>query len=209
MDSSHIIEALHHSVAHVEPLIAKYGYAALFVAIFSEGCGLPAPGQTLLIASALMAYHGDLHISMVLLVSLAASFLGNCAGYTLGRTAGKGWLKRLLPKEAHLKKIDRQLNRWGVLLFVASRYLEGLKQTLGIVSGALRMAPGRFLLANGVACLCWAIPMALIPYWIDRYGRRFLHYSREYRLEAYIVACGLICVGLLVSFLLYRRRSSG
>ena len=135
-ESTHtLIAALQHNVAHIEPFVQHYGYLALFAAIFVEGCGIPAPGQTILIASAIMAFHGDLRIEWVMIVSISATFLGNCAGYCIGCSAGRHWFRRLLPGEESLIGIERRLNRWGVLLLVAGRYIEGLKQTLGLISG--------------------------------------------------------------------------
>ncbi len=203
-----LITAVHHSVAHIEPFIRHYGYLALFAAIFVEGCGIPSPGQTFLIASAVMAFHGDLRIEWVLLISFAATFSGNCAGYYMGRSAGKRWLARLLPGEEKLAKIEGRINRWGFLLLVAGRYIEGLKQTLGLISGALRMAPGRFFLANTIASLCWSVPLALIPYWINQHSGQFLKFSREYRLEAYLLVAGLICAGIGVALFRVRKQKS-
>lgn len=206
MGSTHaLINALHQSVVHIGPFIRHYGYLALFVIIFVEGCGLPSPGQTILIASAIMAYHGDLRIEWVVFVSFAATFLGNCAGYYAGRSVGKHWLKRLLPGEERLAKIERRLDRWGFLLLIAGRYIEGLKQTLGLISGALRMAPTHFVLANATASLCWAVPLALIPYWINRYSHQFLLFSKEYRLVAYLLVAGIICLLIGVGVLRYRK----
>ena len=201
-----LISALHHSVAHIEPFIRHYGYLALFVIIFVEGCGIPSPGQTILIASAIMAYHGDLRIEWVVFVSFAATFLGNCTGYYVGRSVGRHWLSRLLPGEGKLVKIERQLNRWGFLLLVAGRYIEGLKQTLGLISGVLRMARARFVLANAVASLCWSVPLALIPYWINHHSRQLLQFSKEYRLVAYVLVAGLIC--MVIGIGVFRLRKS-
>ena len=204
-ESTHaLINTLYHSVVHVEPFIQHYGYLALFATIFVEGCGIPSPGQTILIASAIMSFHGDLRIEWVVLVSLAATFLGNCTGFWVGRSVGKHKFSRLLPGENKLKKIEKRLNRWGVFLFVAGRYIEGLKQTLGLVSGVLHMAPARFVVANAVASLCWAVPLALIPYWINQHSRQFLHFSKEYRWVAYLLMVGLICMAIGISS--FRRR---
>ena len=208
-ESTHaLISALHQSVAHIEPFIQHYGYLALFVIIFVEGCGIPSPGQTVLIASAIMAYHGDLRIEWVVFVSFAATFLGNCAGYYVGRSVGRHWLGRLLPGEENLIKIERRLNRWGFLLLVAGRYIEGLKQTLGLISGVLRMAPARFVLANAMASLCWSVPLSLIPYWINHHSRQFLQFSREYRLEAYVLVAGLICMVIGIGVFRFRKSKS-
>ena len=203
-ESTHtLVSALHQSVAHIEPFIRHYGYFALFVIIFIEGCGIPSPGQTILIASAIMAYHGDLRIEWVVFVSFSATFLGNCAGYYVGRRVGRHWLGRFFPGEEKLNKIERRLNRWGLLLLVAGHYIEGLKQTLGLISGALHMAPARFVLANATASLCWAVPLALIPYWINRHGHQFLRFSREYRWIAYLLAVGLISIAIGIGFFRY------
>lgn len=203
-----LVNALHHSVAHMVPFIQQYGYAALFTIIFVEGCGIPSPGQTMLIASAIMAYHGDLRIEWVVIVSFAATFLGNCAGYTVGRRAGKHWIGRLLPGEERLRKIEKRINRWGIFLLVTGRYIEGLKQTLGLISGALCMAPSRFVPANAVASICWAVPLALIPYWINQYGHKFLLFSREYRLVAYFLVAGLLCGAIVLGVFRFRKVKS-
>jgi len=206
LESTHsFISALHQSVVHIEPFIRHYGYLALFIIIFMEGCGIPSPGQTILIASAIMAYHGDLRIEWVVFVSFSATFLGNFAGYYVGRSVGGHWLGRFFPGEEKLAKIERQLNRWGFLLLVAGRYIEGLKQTLGLISGALRMSPRRFFLANAMASLFWAVPLALIPYWINRHGHQFLLFSKEYRLVAYFLVAGIICVVIGFGVLRFRK----
>ena len=208
-ESTHaLINALHQSVVHIEPFIRHYGYLALFVIIFVEGCGIPAPGQTILIASAIMAFHGDLRIGWVMAVSFAATFSGNCTGYWVGRSAGKHWLGRFLPGEEKLMKIERRLNRWGLLLLVAGRYIEGLKQTLGLISGVLRMRPSRFVLANAAASLCWAVPLALVPYWINQHGRQLLQFSRENRLTAYLLVSGLILAGIGMGAFRYKKLKS-
>ena len=203
-----LITALQHSVAHIEPFVRHYGYLALFAVVFVEGCGIPAPGQTILIASAIMAFHGDLHIEWVMIVSISATFLGNCAGYSIGRSAGRHWLKRLLPGEGKLVRIEKRLNRWGVLLLVAGRYIEGLKQTLGLISGALRMAPVRFMLANVLASVCWVVPLALIPYWIGEHGHRFLQLNTKYGLFAYLLMAAIILLAIGVGIFRFRKSRS-
>ena len=50
-----LVHGLEHHLAAVQPLLERYGYGAVFLAIFVEGIGIPAPGQTLLIAAALLA----------------------------------------------------------------------------------------------------------------------------------------------------------
>ncbi len=75
---------LEHSIATVQPALDRYGYAASFVAVMVEGMGIPAPGQTLLVASALDAAKGRLNISLLLMLVTLAAALGNSVGYLIG-----------------------------------------------------------------------------------------------------------------------------
>ena len=54
------------SLARVQPLLARYGYGAAFGAVMVEGMGIPAPGQTLLMAGALEAAAGRMNIVLLL-----------------------------------------------------------------------------------------------------------------------------------------------
>ena len=75
-----VIRDLKQAVDQVEPLLARYGYPAVFLAILVEGVGLLAPGQTLLIAAALAATQGRLNIAWVLTWAFTAAVLGNSWG---------------------------------------------------------------------------------------------------------------------------------
>src|SRR5665647_2741741 len=65
------------AVARVEPVLDRYGYLVVFLTILVEGVGIPAPGQTFLIAAALSAAHGKLSLVWVLILACLAAGLGN------------------------------------------------------------------------------------------------------------------------------------
>ena len=46
-----LIEDLMHAIDSVQPLLDRYGYPLVFVAVLVEGFGLVAPGQTILMAA--------------------------------------------------------------------------------------------------------------------------------------------------------------
>ena len=60
------VKRFERSIARVHPLMKRYGYWAAATAIFVEGIGVPAPGQTLLIASALEAASGRMNVAFLL-----------------------------------------------------------------------------------------------------------------------------------------------
>jgi hypothetical protein len=58
--------AFRHSFALAQPILDHYGYMAVFIAILVEGFGVPAPGQTMLMAGAFLAARGGVSITLVL-----------------------------------------------------------------------------------------------------------------------------------------------
>ncbi len=89
-EKHHIMKDLEHYLAKVKPLLDRYGYAAVFVAVMIEGCGIPAPGQTLLMAGSLAAASKQMNMGLLLTLAVAAAILGNTLGYFLGRWGGAG-----------------------------------------------------------------------------------------------------------------------
>ena len=85
---------LEQAVARAQPVFDRYGYLAVFLTILVEGVGIPAPGQTFLIAAALSAAHGKLSLVWVLILACLAAGLGNSLGYLLGRWGGRRLLAR-------------------------------------------------------------------------------------------------------------------
>src|SRR5574340_1219414 len=86
---------LHDSLTWLEPYLAHYGYVILFAVIFVESFGVPAPGQTLLIAAAVLASHGKLNIVLVLLCAFAAAVIGDSLGYCIGYFGGQDRKRRV------------------------------------------------------------------------------------------------------------------
>ncbi|HET7630364.1 MAG TPA: hypothetical protein VFK03_03240, partial [Candidatus Saccharimonadales bacterium] len=64
-------------VQSLQPIIDNYGYLAVAFLLFVEDFGVPAPGETTLIAAAFFAGLGQLNIFIVLVVAFAAAVLGD------------------------------------------------------------------------------------------------------------------------------------
>src|SRR5918912_2437185 len=65
------------------------GYAAVFALIAIETMGIPVPGETALIAAALLAHDGQLDIVPLIVVASAAAILGDNVGFAIGRKGGR------------------------------------------------------------------------------------------------------------------------
>jgi membrane protein DedA with SNARE-associated domain len=196
-------------IERVEPYLERYGYWAVFAAVGIEGIGIPAPGQTLLEAGALVATvpDGKLHIGWLLFVTILATSLGQTVGYLIGRTGGRAVLDRM-PIPAHsLKKVDDAFNRFGVWLVFFGRFVDGPRQLIGVFSGALAMHWGRFMLLNIGGAILWASFWALGVYYLDLHFDAVVTALRQLNpWVAGLTVVGVIALLVFGLIALFRRR---
>jgi hypothetical protein len=92
----------------IHGLIHTYGLWALFTVLALESMGLPAPGETALVAAALYAQRTQqLDISAVVLVAAAAAITGDNIGYLIGRTIGIVWSRASADTSDSMKRGSR------------------------------------------------------------------------------------------------------
>jgi membrane protein DedA with SNARE-associated domain len=70
--------------------IAALAYLVVGLVIGVESMGVPLPGETTLIAAALLASHGDLKLGWVIGAAAVGAIVGDSIGYFIGRKAGRG-----------------------------------------------------------------------------------------------------------------------
>src|SRR5437764_7608916 len=75
-------------LAAIISVSSKLGY--LLPAIIGlESMGIPSPGETALVAAAVLASQGKLQIWLVILIGVASAIVGDNIGYLLGRRVGR------------------------------------------------------------------------------------------------------------------------
>ncbi|HYN76389.1 MAG TPA: DedA family protein [Lamprocystis sp. (in: g-proteobacteria)] len=197
---------LKHDIARVQPWLDRYGYGAVAVAVGVEGAGVPAPGETLLIAAAADAVTSPrLHIGWLLLAAFAAAALGNTVGYLIGRWGGRGLLRRLRINDRHLDRVDVAFARWGGWVIAFARFFDGLRQLNGIAAGILGMPWQRFTLFNLLGAALWVGFWGIGVYYLDEHLTDIA--ALIHRVNPWIAATTLTVVGVLA--LLTWRRLAG
>jgi membrane protein DedA with SNARE-associated domain len=156
------------AIARARPLLERYGYPAVFVAVGVEGVLIPAPGQTLLIAAAIEAAHGGLSIVALVAIALLAAVLGNSIGYLIGRLGGRPLLRKLRISEARLARVDALFRRHGGWFILVARFFDGSRQLNGVIAGMLEMPWWRFCSWNLAGAVIWVAVWGLGTYWLDR-----------------------------------------
>jgi len=161
-------QGLKEAVARVQPVVDRYGYPAIFLTILVEGMGIPAPGQTILIAAALSAAHGNLSIVWVMILAFTGAGLGNSLGYLLGRWGGRALLARFKVRGDRLARLEGHFRRYGGGVVLVARFFDGLRQLNGIVAGMLEMPWGVFTGFNILGAVLWTGVWGLGTYWLDK-----------------------------------------
>lgn len=207
---SALVRSFEHSLANVQPLLERYGYGAAVAAVLAEGAGIPTPGQTLLMASALEAAAGRMNIGLVLLFVAAAATLGNSAGYAIGRWGGRAALNTLRINPQKQQRLDELFERRGGLVIVLARFVDGLRQLNGIVAGVLGMPWWTFTVYNVAGAILWTCAWGLGAYYLGR--ELHLVAAFFHRPARWLYGLGLIALLVLVAYLLRHRtrgRASG
>jgi membrane protein DedA with SNARE-associated domain len=147
-------------LAHLAPVLDRYGYLAVGGFITLEDFGVPVPGETILIAAAVYAGAGKLNIAAVGLVAVLAAVAGDNIGYAAGFFGGRTLVLRFgrfvgLTSE-RLGRAEGFFRRYGGVIVAGARFIEGLRQANGIVAGTIRMPWPRFLAFNALGAVLWA-----------------------------------------------------
>src|SRR4051812_22721906 len=91
------MEILQDLLPLIDKYVTAYGAIVIFVVVYLESFGAPLPGETGVIATALLAVRGDISIVAAYLAVFSAAVLGDSTGYLVGRFGGRRLLERFGP----------------------------------------------------------------------------------------------------------------
>jgi membrane protein DedA with SNARE-associated domain len=187
----------------VTHFVSHYGLWVVFVVVLVEVAGLPfIPGETALIAAAVLASQGHGSIVWTIVLAVVAAIAGAGIGYAVGRRWGRGllslwpWLERVT--RPAVERSDDFFHRHGSKAVVLGRFVPILRSTLGWMAGVGQMNIVRFGVANIAGAAAWATGIGLAAYYaggavidsIQRYGT---------------YAIGGLAVAVIVGWVAWRR----
>jgi membrane protein DedA with SNARE-associated domain len=182
----------------IQHLIHTYGLWALFTVLTLESMGLPAPGETALVAAALYAQRTQqLDIGAVVLVAAAAAITGDNIGYLIGRTIGIRLVARFGRyvglHEARLKVGQYLFLRHGGKIVFFGRFVAFLRTFAALLAGINRMPWPHFLVMNACGGICWA---ALFGGGAWLFGTEMKRVAGPVGLVLLMLAIGVVAVGI-------------
>jgi len=178
------------------------GYAAIFALIAVETMGIPVPGETALIAAALLAHDGRMDIVLLCIVASAAAIIGDNVGFAIGRKGGRKLFARPGPFHHHRMKVlehgEPFFARHGPKAVFLGRWVSGLRIASAWLAGMNKMDWPTFLFWNALGGIAWAVSIGL--------GVYFLGHVAEQVISTAGPAAAVAGVLALVAFLVWRHR---
>jgi len=195
------------AILNFTQLVEDFGYPLLFLAVAAESSGVPIPGETALIAAAVLASAGKLQIELVIPIAAVAAIVGDNIGYQIGRHGGRWLLER--PGRLQRQRSQALVNgeaffdRHGPKAVFLGRFVLGLRTWASWLAGATHMRWRTFFLWNALGGICWATGIGLLAYFLGNAAGNAITSFGLYGLAAVLVAV----VGGVVAHRRHRRHS--
>ncbi len=188
--------------AAIISISSKLGY--LLPAIIGlESMGIPSPGETALVAAAVLASQGKLEIWLVILIGVASAIIGDNIGYALGRTFGRDVLEARGP--FHKRRImliragDRFFERHGSRAVFFARWIALVRFAAAWLAGINEMRFLQFFFWNALGGLTWGITYGLVGYFAGKGGAHVLS-------QLGIAGAVILVLGFVAMLVILRRR---
>lgn len=190
------------------PVLNQYGYLAVGGLVVLEDFGVPAPGETVLVAAAVYAGTGQLNVVAVAVIGFVAAVVGDNIGFAIGHFGGRPLALRfgryLMLTRRRLDRAERFVTRHGGKVVTAARFIEGLRQANGVIAGITHMPWRRFGAYNALGAALWAGVWTSVGYLAGNHIVTV--YDAAGRYEIYLaITVSLIILALIARHLLLHR----
>jgi membrane protein DedA with SNARE-associated domain len=188
-------------LAGVAPILDRWSYLAVAGVIGVESFGVPAPGQTIMVAAAIYAGAGRLNVFGVAAVAFVAAVLGDNVGYWIGVRGGRRVVHRfgkyVFITPARLERAERFFARRGNRIVVVARFIDGLRQLNGVIAGITAMPWRSFLLYNAIGAALWVGWWVTVSYFLGTHLVEIIEHAHRYKWFA--LATIVLAVGTYVT----------
>ena len=168
--------------------------------------GVIFPGEIAVLLGGVAASQGSVSIELVLLAACLGAVLGDQVGYLVGREWGETVLRKIpdrLLDEDRLQKGRAYVRRMGAKGVILGRWTAALRALIPGLAGMAHMSYPRFLVANIIGGVGWAITVGVVGYLA---GNSYKKVESALGSVSYVLL-GLIVVGAIAWHFLRNRRS--
>ncbi len=183
----------------IADLIQTYGLWILFGVVMLESMGVPLPGETALVTSALYSCATrQIDITAVVGVAALAAIVGDNLGYLVGRSIGLRLITRygryVALDERRLKLGQYLFRRHGGKIVFFGRFVAFLRAFAAVLAGANLMPWRHFLVMNALGGILWA---SLFGFGACLLGEEMKRVAGPVGLLLLVAALGIMVAGVL------------
>jgi membrane protein DedA with SNARE-associated domain len=194
----------------VAPILDRWGYLAVAGMIGVESFGIPAPGQTIMVAAAIYAGWGRLNIFGVAAIAFVAAVMGDNVGYWIGVRGGRKvahkYGKYIFLTPERLERAERFFARRGNRIVLVARFIDGIRQFNGVIAGITAMPWRTFLLYNAIGAFLWVGWWTTIAYLLGTHLVEIIDQAHRYKWWAIVAVVGAIGIYAWLHIRHIRRR---
>jgi len=190
----------------IEWIIHNGGLYFLLFVVFAETglfVGFFLPGDSLLFAAGfyineLAHEFFDVHYSVIIIMIIIASFLGNMVGYWFGYKTGPLMYERKetwLFRKKHLIRAKEFYDQYGKATIFLAKFLPIIRTFAPIVAGIVKMERKTFVFYNIIGSICWVSAMVLGGHFLQSWVMTRFNFDLKQHIEA--ITIGIILVTTL------------
>lgn len=129
-------------------------YLAIVVVLMLTGTGLPIPEEIPIVFAGWAAATGILNPWLAFACCILGAVLGDCIIYSIGYHFGHNLrshrgLARFLHAEREAQ-VERMIDKHGLKVFFVARFLVGLRSSVYLAAGIMRVPFRKFILIDGI-----------------------------------------------------------
>ncbi|MGH9514380.1 MAG: VTT domain-containing protein [Terriglobales bacterium] len=159
--------------------VSHHGYLLLFLIVFAESCGLPAPAALALVAAGSAAAMHVLHADAVFATAIAAMLMGDIGLFLLGRYTGWAFLGLIcsisLNPETCILRSAESFYKHGRVTLLFIKFIPGVNTMAAPLAGSMKMKFAQFLQLDFVGGSLYIAAYAGVGYIFRDFVARITH----------------------------------
>lgn len=155
-------------------LISSGGLLLIAFIVFAESgllFGFFFPGDTLLLASGVLAAAGEFHIATLIAVIALSAILGGHTGFLIGKKAGPRLFVKddgIIFRKEYIVKSEKFYERHGGKTIILARFVPIIRTFAPVVAGIGNMNQAKFMFYNVVGSGIWSVGVTLLGYYFGK-----------------------------------------
>jgi len=198
-------------LAHLTSLPPSAVYNTLAGVLLLCGLGLPIPEDVSLISAGYLAHLGIVNPHKVFVVCFLAVLGGDCIAFALGRLFGSRLLDSRLARRFFRPRkqirVRAYFRKFGSKVIFIARFLPGLRFSIFLSAGTLRVRPSVFITYDSLAALVSVPALVYLAFFFGEHIDHVVSWARRSEYGILVVVL-LIAIWFALKMLRKRRREA-